>query len=134
MGPIAAEVEIDVPRERAFALIGDLSARPSFTDHFLDGLRLTRLDSTGIGAGARFRAKAPLRSVWMDTAIVEQEAPHRIVERGSGGRSNRIRTHTVWELTADHGPRRLLDRAVEPARPRRGDPLGRLLLAAAGLA
>jgi uncharacterized protein YndB with AHSA1/START domain len=125
MGPIAAEVEIDVPRERAFALIGDLSARPSFTDHFLDGFHLTRLDSTGVGAGARFRAKAPLRSVWMDTAIVEQEEPHRIVERGSGGRSNRIRTHTVWELTAGPGalttvrvvfwtePSNPLDRAME---------------------
>ncbi|HET7574281.1 MAG TPA: SRPBCC family protein, partial [Solirubrobacterales bacterium] len=67
MGPISAEVEIDVPRERVFALLADLAARPSFTDHFLTGFHLTRLDSAGVGAGARFRAEGRLRSVWMDT-------------------------------------------------------------------
>ena len=103
MGPIAAEAEIDVPRERAFEAIGDLSRRPAFTDHFLSGFHLTRLEATGVGAGARFRVEAPLRSVWMDTTIVELEAPHRIVERGQGGRVNRIRTNTVWELTEAPG-------------------------------
>jgi len=99
MGPIHAEIEVDVSRERAFELIGDLAARPSFTDHFLSDFHLLRLDSRGVGAGARFRVKAPLRSVWQDTTIVEQEEPFRIVERGAGGRANRICTHTVWELT-----------------------------------
>jgi uncharacterized protein YndB with AHSA1/START domain len=103
MGPIRAEVEIDVPRERAFELIGDLAARPSFTDHFLSGFHLTRIESTGVGAGARFRVEAPLRSVWMDTAIVALEEPHLIVESGQGGRANRIRTNTVWELTEGPG-------------------------------
>lgn len=103
MGPISAEVEIDVPRERAFEAIADLSVRPCFTDHFLSGFHLTRIESTGIGAGARFRVEAPLRSVWMDTTIVELEEPHLIVERGRGGRANRIPTHTVWELTDGPG-------------------------------
>lgn len=128
MGPIRAEVEVDAPRERIFALIGDLSLRPSFTDHFLTGFRLTRLESRGVGAGARFRVKTPLRSPWEDTAIVEQEENTRIVEQGAGGRSNRIRTHTVWELSGGSGgsgglvklavthwtePANPLDRAVE---------------------
>jgi uncharacterized protein YndB with AHSA1/START domain len=125
MGPVSAEIEIDVPRERAFELIGDLSARPSFTDHFLTGFHLTRLDPSGVGAGARFRARSPLRSVWMDTAIVEQEEPYRIVERGQAGRVNRIEVHTVWELRPGPGsltavrvshwtePDHPLDRAVE---------------------
>ncbi len=103
MGPMRAEIEIDVPRERVFATIGDLAARPSFTDHFLSGFHLTRLDSSGVGAGARFRVEAPLRSVWMDTAIVELDEPHLIVERGRGGRVNRIPTHTVWELREGPG-------------------------------
>jgi uncharacterized protein YndB with AHSA1/START domain len=99
MEPISAEIEIDVPREQVFATLADLAARPSFTDHFLTDFHLTRIDSEGVGAGARFRAQAPLRKVWMDTAIVAVEAPFRIVEEGRGGRANRIPNHTVWELT-----------------------------------
>ena len=104
MGPLAAEIEIDAPRQRVFELIGDLAARPSFTDHFLSDFHLTRIEARGVGAGARFCVEAPLRKVWMDTTITELEAPHKIVERGLGGRSNRIRTRTVWELTEGPGP------------------------------
>jgi uncharacterized protein YndB with AHSA1/START domain len=103
MGPLRAETEIDVPRERIFEAIGDLAFRPSFTDHFLSDFHLTRLESSGVGAGARFRVEAPLRSPWMDTTIVELDAPHQIVERGQGGRVNRIRTNTVWELREGPG-------------------------------
>ncbi len=103
MGPIRAKTEIDVPRERVFAAIADLSARPSFTDHFLSDFHLTRIESTGVGAGARFRAQAPLRSIWMDTTIVELDEPYRIVERGQGGRVNRIPTNTAWELKEGPG-------------------------------
>ena len=103
MGPISTEIEIDVPRERAFATLADLAARPSFTDHFLTDFHLTRIEATGVGAGARFRAKGPLRSVWMDTTIVALEEPFRIVEEGRGGRANRIPSHTVWELTEAAG-------------------------------
>ena len=39
----------------------------------------------------------------MDTTIVELEEPFRIVERGLGGRVNRIRSNTVWELTEGPG-------------------------------
>jgi hypothetical protein len=119
MGPMSAEVEIDVPRERAFETIGDLSARSSFTDHFLTGFNLTRLEASGVGAGARFRVEAPLRSVWMDTTIVELEEPFRIVERGRGGRTNRIPVHTVWELTPGPGSLTAVRVAhwTEPANP-----------------
>jgi len=103
MGPISAETEIDVPRERVFEFISDLASRPSFTDHFLSDFHLTRLESRGVGAGARFRVEQPLRSVWMDTAVTELQAPHLIVEHGHGGRLNRIRTRTVWELTEGPG-------------------------------
>lgn len=119
MGPIHAETEIDVARERVFEFLADLAARPSFTDHFLTGFHLTRIDSSGLGAGARFRVQAPLRKVWMDTAIVELDAPFRIVERGQGGRVNRIPVNTVWELT--EGPGSLtavtLTQWTEPTNP-----------------
>ena len=98
MGPVSAEIEIDAPREEVFALLLDLSARPSFTDHFLLDQHLTRIDPVGVGAGARFCVKAPLRKIWMDTTIVSTDAPFQIVEEGESGRTNRIRSHIVWEL------------------------------------
>jgi uncharacterized protein YndB with AHSA1/START domain len=125
MGPIRAETEIDLPREQVFEKLADLAERPSFTDHFLTGFHLTRIESTGIGAGARFRIEAPLRSPRVDTTIVALDRPHLIVERGQGGRANRISTHTVWELTEGPGslttarvsswtaPTNPIDRALE---------------------
>ncbi|HMJ73762.1 MAG TPA: SRPBCC family protein [Solirubrobacterales bacterium] len=125
MGPVSAEIEIDVPRERIFETIADLARRPSFTDHFLSDFHLTRIESSGIGAGARFCVTSPLRKVWMDTVLVELERPHKLIERGRGGRGNRIPTTTVWELTEGTGsltrvrvshwtePSNPLDRALE---------------------
>jgi uncharacterized protein YndB with AHSA1/START domain len=103
MGPVSAEIEIDAPREQVFALLLDLSARPSFTDHFLLDQHLTRIDPVGVGAGTRFCVKGPLRKVWMDTTIVSIEPPFRIVEEGEAGRGNRIRSHIAWELTEAGG-------------------------------
>jgi uncharacterized protein YndB with AHSA1/START domain len=103
MGPVSAEVEIDVPRWRAFEAISDLALRPSFTDHFLADFHLTRIESTGVGAGARFRFAVWPRQVWMDTTIAESEAPHRLLEHGRGGRVNRIPSTTLWELTEGPG-------------------------------
>jgi uncharacterized protein YndB with AHSA1/START domain len=104
MGPVSAEVEIDAPREQIYAALVDLSARPSFTDHFQTGFHLTRIDPVGIGAGARYRVKAPWRKVWMDSAIVSVEEPFQIVEAGEAGRVNRIGNHVVWELREGPGP------------------------------
>jgi uncharacterized protein YndB with AHSA1/START domain len=119
MGPVSAEIEIDVTRERAFEVIADLARRPSFTDHFLSDFHLTRIESSGIGAGARFCVASPLRKVWMDTAIVELEQPHKLTERGRGGRSNRIPTTTVWELTEGAGSltRVRVSQWTEPSNP-----------------
>ncbi len=103
MGPISAETEVDASREAVFALLTDLSLRPSFTEHFLGHFHLTRIDPVGIGAGARFRVETPFRSPWADTTIVELEEPFKIVEKGLAGRSNRIGTTTVWELTGAPG-------------------------------
>src|ERR1700742_3425257 len=103
MGPVSAEVEIDASREEVFALLTDLSLRPSFTDHFLTDFRLLRIDPLGVGAGARFRIDTPLRSPWADTTIVELDEPFKLVERGRTGRANRIETTTVWEITGGSG-------------------------------
>ena len=119
MGPVSAEIEIDVPREEAFAAIADLARRPSFTDHFLSGFHLTRIESTGVGAGIRFRVDSRLRAVWMDSTIEELDPPHRIVERGHGGRVNRIKMNTVWEVLEGSGglARVRVSHWTEPSHP-----------------
>jgi uncharacterized protein YndB with AHSA1/START domain len=119
MGPVSAEIEIDAPRERAFATIADLARRPSFTDHFLTGFHLTRIESSGVGAGARFRTGSRRRSIWMDTAIVELDPPHKLFERGRGGRGNRIPSATAWELTEGSGSltRVRVSHWTEPSNP-----------------
>jgi uncharacterized protein YndB with AHSA1/START domain len=119
MEPVSAEIEIDVPREAVFEALLDVSCRPAFTDHFLTDFHLTRIDPVGVGAGARFRRKSPLRPVWMDSAIAETDPPHRIVERGRGGRSNRIPMTTVWDLREGPGSltRVRVSHWTEPSNP-----------------
>ncbi len=58
MGPVSAKITIDAPRERVFEVISDLANRPAFCDHFAHEFHLQRLDSTGVGAAARFQAEA----------------------------------------------------------------------------
>jgi uncharacterized protein YndB with AHSA1/START domain len=103
MRPVSASTTIDAPRERVFALLNDLSLRPSFTDHFLTDQRLERVNPVGAGAATRFRLGDSGR--WMDTVIDDDsEPPHLLREHGHGGRSNRVPTFTVWELAEGPGP------------------------------
>jgi len=119
MGPVSAEIDIDASRAEAFEAIADLARRPSFTDHLMTGFHLTRMEAAGVGAGARFRIGPRRRAIWMDTAIEEVEAPHRLVEHGRGGRSNRIPATTVWELLEGPGgiTRVRVSHWTEPASP-----------------
>ncbi len=103
MGPISAETTIDAPRERVWELIADLSARPSFCDHFQTDYRLERIEPVGVGAAARFRVEAPGMKAWMDTVVTEASEPQQLYERGRGGRLDRIPVYTVWELAGGAG-------------------------------
>jgi hypothetical protein len=119
MGPVSAQIDVDVPRAEAFEAIADLARRPAFTDHFMSGFHLTRIESAGVGAGARFRLGPRRRSVWMDTPVDEVDAPHRLVEHGRGGRANRIPATTVWELLEGPGglARVSVSHWTEPSNP-----------------
>lgn len=96
MGPISVKKPIDAPRERVFDFLCDLANRPAITDHFTREFRLQRLESSGVGAAARFRVTRP--ALWMETVIEDASPPHRILERGRGGRLDRIPIVTSWEL------------------------------------
>jgi uncharacterized protein YndB with AHSA1/START domain len=101
MGPVSVKKTIDAPRERVFDLICDLANRPAFTDHFLREFRLERLESEGVGAAARMRIKGA--GLWMETVILEASRPHRVFERGKGGRWDRIPILTAWEIVEGAG-------------------------------
>ena len=83
MGPISLDIAIDAPREAVFDRICDLSRRQSWTDHFVSDLRLERIEASGRGAAARFRAGAP-GVEFVETVIDVADRPSTIVEKGQG--------------------------------------------------
>lgn len=119
MGPVSAEITIDAPRERVYAIVSDLSKRPAFCDHFQEQFRLARIDPTGVGAAARYQLAASRFPIWIETVIDELEAPYLILERGKGSRLDRMPVGTAWELVPNGGT--MTDVTVsfwtEPAHP-----------------
>ncbi len=100
MDPFTVSTTIAVPREQVFEYLADIANHPEFTDHYLVDWRLTREESYGTGAGARFRAKAPLnRFAWADVTLAEVQPPYKIVQRGRGGKYNRIRMLASYTLS-----------------------------------
>jgi uncharacterized protein YndB with AHSA1/START domain len=97
MRPVSARIFIDAPRVEVFDLLLDFSARPAFMDHFVARYQLLRENPVGMDAGARF--KVADAGGFIDSVIAEIEPPHRIVERGRGGRLNRVPNVTEWILT-----------------------------------
>jgi uncharacterized protein YndB with AHSA1/START domain len=103
MDPFTVETTIARPREDVFEYLADISNHAEFTDHYLIDWHLTREDPYGRGAGARFKVKAPLnRFPWADMTLAEVQPPYRIVERGRGGKYNRIRM--LGTYTLEQGP------------------------------
>jgi uncharacterized protein YndB with AHSA1/START domain len=97
--PVTATTVISAPREQVFDYLADIANHSEFSDHYLVDWHLTRIDSVGRGAGARFRVKAPgNRFSWAEVSFAEVERPHRIIEVGRMGKNNRIRTVAAWEL------------------------------------
>jgi uncharacterized protein YndB with AHSA1/START domain len=102
--PVTVTVTIGRPRDEVFAYLSDIANHAEFSDHYLKEWRLTRIDSVGRGAGARFKIDAPLqRFSWTDLTFVVVEPPHRIVAVGRGGKFNRIKTTAIWTLDTAPG-------------------------------
>jgi uncharacterized membrane protein len=114
------EITIARPREELYEYLADIANHAEFSDHYLVDWRLTREDTYGVGAGARWKSKAPLnRFPWGDSTIVEAERPRRIVEVGRTGKYNRNRTIAVYELerAAGNGTHVRLTFESEPKLP-----------------
>ncbi|HEX6021688.1 MAG TPA: SRPBCC family protein [Solirubrobacter sp.] len=133
MDPVTCHAVIGRPREEVFEYLADIANHAEFTDHFLKHWHLTRLDSYGRGAGARFKVDAPLdRYSWGDMTFVDVQPPYRIVAAGRGGKFNRIKTWWTWtlepygdgatrvEVTTESEPPLLTDKFMEAVTGRRG--------------
>ena len=95
---------ISAPREQVFDYLADIANHSEFCDHYLVDWHLTRANSVGPGAGARFRVNVPgNRFSWAEVTFVEVERPRRIVEVGRTGKNNRIRTLGTYELAPGAG-------------------------------
>ena len=104
MDPVTAHVLIDRPREEVFDYLADIANHPEFSDHYLKDWRLTRVESVGQGAGARFRRDKRLdRFGWEDMTFIDVQRPFRIVAAGRGGKFNRNKTYTTWTLSPSGG-------------------------------
>jgi uncharacterized protein YndB with AHSA1/START domain len=124
--PFTVTATVARPREEVFEYLADIANHAEFTDHFLKDFRLTREQSYGRGAGARYRVNMPLnRFPWADTTIVEFDPPYRLVEEGRAGKYNRIKVSTEYrllegagdttrvELTSETEPALITDRLLE---------------------
>jgi len=124
--PFTVTTTIAKPREQVYEYLADIANHAEFTDHYRVDWHLLRVDPYGAGAGARFRIKAPLqRFAWADVTFADMQPPYRIVERGRGGKYNRIRmlgTYTLSpgpggttkvEYTFETEPNQISDKLVE---------------------
>ena len=119
MDPVTNSITIGRPREEVFDYLADIANHPEFSDHYLKDWRLTRVDSVGQGAGARFRLDAPFqRFGWADMTFIDVERPYRIVAAGRGGKFNRNKTYTTWTLSPSGGGTRVeYSTETEPKLP-----------------
>jgi hypothetical protein len=119
MNPVQHELHIDRPHAEVVAYLGDIANWPEFTDHFLTRWHLTREDSYGLGAGARFRVHRKLdRYSWADLTFAEFSSRGFILARGRSGKFNRTRWIVKVELDEEAGGTRVrLSAETAPGLP-----------------
>ncbi len=99
MEPVTVSTVISRPIDEVFEYLSDVANHAEFTDHYLVDWHLTREDSIGAGAGARFKIKQRAnRFPWGDLTLADLDPPRRIVTVGRLGKFNRIRSVGVYEL------------------------------------
>ncbi len=102
--PFTVSTTIAKPRDEVWDYLADIANHAEFSDHYLVDWHLTRVDPRGLGAGARFRVKAPMnRFAWADVTFADVQPPFRIVEHGRGGKYNRIRMVGTYTLSPGPG-------------------------------
>ena len=96
MEPVTLSTTIAKPREEVFEYLADVANHAEFSDHCMVDWHLTREDSYGRGAGARFRVKSRFdRFSYGDITLAEVDAARsgssRPAARGASTASARAR-------------------------------------------
>lgn len=112
MRTAAATITIDRPLEDIRAYLLDIGTRPEFAPRIFHDFRLTRVESAGIGAGARYRLHRKLRDRYAGTTITESKGG-RILEQGSTGRGGRVELAIEWQLSEQPGGATKVDWLIE---------------------
>jgi hypothetical protein len=128
---VRVSITVGRPREAVFDYLEDIANHSEFTDHFVDDFHLTRQDTVGTGAGARYRLQAPLqRFSWMGIQFVEVDRPWRILAVGRGGKYNRTRSMIIYTLEPGPGDTTELELSVETVP---GTPTDRVMEVVTGM-
>jgi uncharacterized protein YndB with AHSA1/START domain len=98
-----ANITIDRPADEVFDYLLDISSRTEFAPTIFRDFRLARVESSGIGAGARFRMHRKLRDRHAGITITETEPGARILEEGSTGRGGRVPMAIEWLIEGQNG-------------------------------
>jgi hypothetical protein len=85
-----AKITIDRSPEEIFEYLLDIGSRPEFAPTIFHDFRLSRVESYGVGAGARYRLHRKLRDRYAGTTITKAEPGLRVLEEGSTGRGGRV--------------------------------------------
>jgi hypothetical protein len=85
-----AHITIDKSPEEIYEYLLDIASRPEFAPELFREFHLTRVESKGIGAGARYRLHRKLRDRYAGTTITEGVPGQRLLEKGSTGRGGRV--------------------------------------------
>jgi hypothetical protein len=119
MNPVRHEILIDRPPAEVLDYLGDIALWPEWTDHFLQHWHMTREDTFGSGAGARFRVRRRLdRFGFADLTFAEFQTRGFIRARGRMGKFNRTRWIVEIEIDEASGGTRLrLSVSTAPGLP-----------------
>jgi hypothetical protein len=98
-----AQLTIDRTPEEIYEYLLDIGSRPEFAPTVFRDFRLSRVESYGLGAGARYRLHRKLRDRYAGTTITEAESGQRILEEGSTGRGGRVNMATEFVLEEQPG-------------------------------
>ncbi|MFY9487585.1 MAG: SRPBCC family protein [Solirubrobacterales bacterium] len=90
MRPVRAKITIDRPIAEVYEYLVDIGSRPEFAPELFRDFRLSRVESRGQGAGARFRLHRKIRDRFAGTTIVTATPGQLILEEGSTGRAGRV--------------------------------------------